>query len=549
MRTSARFSVALALAAAPAPAPAQAYVTGRTPSARVDRIFAAYDRDDAPGCAVGVIEGGKLTYARGYGSAQLEHGVRITPSTTFYLASTAKQFTAYSVLLLERDGKLALDDDVRRYIPELAPFADPITIRQLLHHTSGLRDYFGLFALRGWQYDELLTPEELLTLVARQRTLNFVPGQHHLYSNTGYALLALVVQRVSGRSLRDFADERIFRPLGMSSTQFRDDHRRLVRRRAAGYDRTSAGFEQSEPAFDVVGDGGLFSTVEDLARWDANFYEPKVGDRATLARLLQRGVLASGDTIFYAAGVGHGTYRGAQTLSHPGAYAGYRAELMRFPTYGLSVAVLCNRGDANPTLLAEQVADVYLGDALTDDAPVRVTNVSASASLDRRAVSRLAGLYWSEDDESVFRIVAGDGALRVGTSDPLQPVAPLVFAVAGTPTRYRFDTTSTPSAVVVSRFGLPDQRFEVVDSATADAQTIDHLLGRYRSDEIGVQMTVQLTEGKPSVRWTGTRETPLTPLFGNTFVADGGLIVRFAPRDSLLTISNGRMQRLTFKRR
>ena len=551
MRTLTRFSLALAFPLIAEPAAAQIYVAniGGSAPRRVDALFAKYDSEQAPGCAVAVIQAGRLTYAKGYGMADLEQGIRISPSSAFYLASTSKQFTAFSILLLQRDGKLALDDDVRRYVPELPDFGAPITIRQLLHHTSGLRDYFGLFALRGWQFDEPLTERDVLALLARQRALNFPPGKRHLYSNTGYVLLGLVVKRASGLSLRDFAARRIFAPLGMALSQFRDDHRQIVRRRAAAYELTANGFERSEPSFDVVGDGGLFSTVEDLARWDGNFYEPRAGDPATVARMLDRGVLATGDTVYYANGIEFGSYRGVETLSHAGAYAGYRSELLRFPSYSLTVAVLCNRGDANPTALAERVADVYLEAALPTETPARVAAVSNRPPVDGRALRRFAGMYWNDADESILRIAVDNGTLRVSGSDPLVPLAPLVFGVEGTQTLYHFDTTGARPGVVVSRFGLPDERFVAVDSASVDSSQVRRMVGKYRSDEIGVQMTVLLANGRPSVHWTGALETPLTALFGHTFLADGGLIVRFAPDDSSLTVSNGRTQRLAFKRR
>lgn len=242
----------------------------------VDTIFAPYNRRGAPGCAVGIVQNDSLTYSRGFGEAVLLSHARNTPTTAFYIASLSKQFTAMSVLLLAQDKKLSLDDDIRRWVPEV-PSLGRITLRQLMQHTSGLRDYYSLLGINGWRQNELLTEREFLDLVSRQRALNFAPGTEFLYSNTGYALLSIVVRRASGMSLRAFAAQRIFTPLGMTDTQFRDDHTQPVEREAIGYLPQDGGFTVSIPQLDVVGDGGVFSTVEDLARWDANFDTGVVG--------------------------------------------------------------------------------------------------------------------------------------------------------------------------------------------------------------------------------------------------------------------------------
>jgi CubicO group peptidase (beta-lactamase class C family) len=325
----------------------------------VDTIFAPYNRRNAPGCAVGIVQNGALTYSRGFGEAVLLNHVKNTPQTAFYIASLSKQFTALSVLLLQQDKKLSLDDDIRRWVPEV-PSLGHITLRELMQHTSGLRDYYGLLGINGWRQNELLTQREFLDLVSRQRALNFPPGTEFLYSNTGYALLAIVVQRASGMSLRDFAAQRIFKPLGMTHTEFRDDHTQPIDREAIGYLPQDGGFAVSIPQLDVVGDGGVFSTVEDLARWDANFDSGLVGGREGMRMMQQTATLPDGRSTGYALGLSVGNFGGSRVVSHSGAYGGYRSTYLRFPEDHLSVITLCNVS-ALSSELAERVASLYLG--------------------------------------------------------------------------------------------------------------------------------------------------------------------------------------------
>src|SRR5690606_17154623 len=324
----------LALIAAALPLAVEAHAQSRPDlSARVDSLFAEWDRPGSPGCALGVVRDGRLDYARGYGYANLDHDVPITPSTVFYIASVSKQFTAASIVLLAQQGRLSPDDDVRAYIPELPDYGATITIRHLIHHTSGLRDYLTLMLLAGMRLEDVHTDAEVLDLVTRQAALNFTPGERYLYSNTGYLLMAEIVRRVSGKSLREFADEHIFRPLGMANTHFHDDRTMVVRNRALAYARNEDGSFRLDvwSNFDKVGSGGLLASVEDLALWDLNAEHQKVGGAALREQMLGRGVLNDGDTLDYAFGLIIGEYRGLRTVGHSGGSMGFRAHHLRFP--------------------------------------------------------------------------------------------------------------------------------------------------------------------------------------------------------------------------
>src|SRR5271170_5968799 len=318
------------------------------PNGPVDHIFEQWNKPTSPGCALSVIKDGHIIYKRGYGMADLDHDIPITPETVFHVASISKQFTAAAIILLVQEGKISPDDDVRKYITELPDFGVPITIRQLIHHTSGLRDQWSLLGLAGWRYSlDLITDEDVLDVISRQKELNFMPGAEYVYCNTGFTFLAQIVKRVSGESLREFTVKRIFQPLGMKSTHFRDDHAEIVKHIAYGYvdGEGGANYRLSVTNFDTVGATSLLTTVEDLAHWDENFYHPKVGGTAFLKQQLEDGKLNSGKLIHYAFGLSLGKYRGLPTVGHGGADAGYRADFLRFPEQHFAVACLCNEGE------------------------------------------------------------------------------------------------------------------------------------------------------------------------------------------------------------
>lgn len=393
----------------------------------VDSMMVSYTVGRSPGCAVGVTQDGALSFAKGYGLADVAHGTPLTPSTRFYVASLSKQFTAMSIVLLVEDGRLSLDDVVQKWVPELPSFGKRITLRHLLSHTSGLRDYMTLLAVSGWPSDGELTERQFLDLIHRQKTLNFSPGDEFLYSNTGYALLAVVVKRASGLSLRDFAAKRIFEPLGMTNTEFRDDHKKAIPNRALGYEETQNGIVETNPRMDVVGDAGVYSTVEDLAKWEANFTIPKVGGALGITMMTEPGRLNNGQKIPYGFALTLGEMRGMKTIAHSGAFGGFRTEFLRFPEVDIGVVTLCNTSAVSPTL-AEQVGTIMLGvmpKQFTVAAPQFDISQSAYAtgaqptSADSGVTGRqrndllakMAGSYYSDELDLNVSLVARDGAL------------------------------------------------------------------------------------------------------------------------------------------
>src|SRR5467141_1935516 len=335
-------------------------------TAAVDEVFADLTKAGSPGCALGVYRDGKTIYSKGYGLANLEQNVPITPQSVFDIGSTSKQFTAASILLLEKQGKLSINDDVRKYIPELPEYGQKVTILHLLNHTSGLRDYLTLMDLAGMHIDGVTTDEDALQIISRQKALNFAPGSDWLYSNTGFFLLSVIVKRVSGKTLREFAGENIFVPLEMTHTQYRDDHTSLIANRAMAYDakEKGGGYRLNVSYFEQTGDGAVHTSVEDLLKWDENFYSGQIGGKEFLSEIQEQGKLNDGKVLDYAKGLRIADYRGLRTVSHGGSWGGYRAELLRFPEQHFSVACLCNLGSASPSNRARRVADIYLASGM-----------------------------------------------------------------------------------------------------------------------------------------------------------------------------------------
>jgi CubicO group peptidase (beta-lactamase class C family) len=407
-------ALALGMCSAPSASRGQDKAT-----AAVDEVFADFTKAGSPGCAVAVYRNGRIIYAKGYGLANIEEDVALTPESVFDIGSTSKQFTAASILLLEKQGKLSVNDDVRKYIHELPDYGSKITILHLLNHTSGLRDYLTLMDLAGINTDNVTTDEDALQIITRQKALNFAPGSEWLYSNTGYFLLSVIVKRVSGKTLREFAAENIFSPLGMTHTQYRDDHTALIPERAMAYDpkERKDGYALNVSYFEQTGDGAVHTSVEDLLRWDENFYSGQVGGKDFLTELQEPGKLNSGKVLDYAKGLRIADYRGLHTVSHGGSWGGYRAELLRFPDQHFSVACLCNRGDANPSRRAVQVADIYLGSMMKPKeekkAAERETAEKKEIPLSAEQLRVYTGDYWSGELGVTYRLGIVDGKLKV----------------------------------------------------------------------------------------------------------------------------------------
>jgi CubicO group peptidase (beta-lactamase class C family) len=542
--------------------------------ARVDQLFAQWDRPDRPGCAVSVLRDGRAVYARGYGSANLEYDIPITPTSVFHVASISKQFTAMAVALLVAEGRVSWDDDIRRYVSEVPGFDAPITLRQLAHHTSGLRDQWSLLRMAGWRWEEdVVRQADVLDLTSRQRALNFESGSAFLYSNTGYTLLAVVVERVSGQSLREFAAERIFGPLEMTATAFHDDHTAIVRNRAYAYVLgDDDAYHISIPDFDTVGATSLFTTVEDLARWDRNFYTGEVGGRLVLDDLHRPGTLNDGRIISYAVGLTHGIYRGHATVGHGGADAGYRAEFLRFPDQQLSFAVLCNLASSDPGRLIRAVADIYLesatsvaggtpapwsGSAALADGAAGPGGVGPAVSPQGEGqLEALTGLYRRDESDAPLQLVVRNGVLRIlsggGAASDFVPVGPDRFRLAGSSAEGVFDRTAGADGSLLLRLsGAAGGDFTQEPRWRPSTEELTRFVGSYYSDELGVQYALSVDAGRLIMRQRRLGALALLPTYPDGFFTSGFYLAFTHGADDTVdgfTISTARAWKVRFDR-
>ena len=386
--------------------------------AKVDQLFAKWNKPDSPGAAVAVTREGEVIYKQGYGTANLEYGIPIIPTTIFDIASVSKQFAAFAIATLAHNGKLSLDDDIRLPLPDVPDFGHTITIRHLLHHTSGLRDWVQSLVIAGDMMDDVISFKHILKMVRHQKALNYEPGTAYSYSNTGYNLLAEIVETVTGNSFREWTDANIFKPLGMSNTHFHDDYEMILKNRAYSYQTAeNGGFKHAINNTTALGSSSLYSTVEDLAKWMLNFDYPQIGEQTVLDQMRQRGVLSNGEQISYAFGLNISEYRGLQTVGHSGSWRGFRSHLMRFPDQKFGVVILCNLDTFNPLRLAEKVADLYLADALAPaekaSEPEKAVPAEDTKSepLTPEQLTEFEGDYYTEELDTTYTIVVSENRL------------------------------------------------------------------------------------------------------------------------------------------
>jgi CubicO group peptidase (beta-lactamase class C family) len=490
-----------------------AHATQDTRAARVDALFERFNRTPSPGLAIAVVDDGRVILRKGYGMANLEDQIPITPSTVFDIASVSKQFAGLAIAMLIEQGKVRLTDDIRKHIPELPDIGHTITVDHLLHHTSGLRDWPGTLAVAGWRMDDVISFDQILSMAYHQKTLNFTPGAEYTYSNTGYNLLAELVERVTGQSFRAWTDQHLFKPLGMTSSFFRDDHTALVRHRALGYAREPDNTFRSIPNnLTALGSSSLFSTVDDLAKWVLNFDNPVVGGQAAMAMTRTRGKLNSDSTISYAFGVSHGEYRGQPTVAHSGGWASFGTYLVHFPNQKFGVIVLGNSPIANPSRAAFEIADIYLEKELAPRAASPTPETGRTVEVSTDVLRNYVGVYKLGPGWYV-RIRQDGRTLRAQASGenefPMSARSDSVFWVDayGATISFRRDDTGR-----VTHFVYRDRRAPRMDEtrATRPAGTVD-FVGSYVSDEL--QTTYEVVQRNDSLvlrhRRHGT--IPLTP--------------------------------------
>jgi CubicO group peptidase (beta-lactamase class C family) len=514
-------------------------------AAKIDQLFAKWNHRDTPGVIVAVARDGETIFSRAYGMANLEHGIPLTSDTVTESGSVAKQFTAAAVVLLAQRGKLSLDDPIRKHLPEMpAALADRITVRMLLNHTSGLRDIHGLFDLMGRpSYTSAHDNAEVLRVMSRQRQLNFAPGAEYLYCNAAFVLAAIIVQRASGQPFGAFCEEQVFRPHGLTHTHWRSDFTALVPGRATGYEpRPGGGYQIDSPYSNIVGNGGLFFTAGDLLKWNASLDET-AGEWGEVVRTLQtRSKLSDGRAINYGLGIGIDDYAGLKEISHGGATSGYKTFLARFPERHLSLVLLGNAGEFNPSAVSRPLLRLVL------DLPAPTP--PARAKISAEALAACAGHYHSKQTDDLVNLTVKDGKLFSGGTAELIPTGPGTFANAAGTTTFAFAEAPRRQFTLTTGNGVVT--FDGVSMATPRTAQLAAYAGTYQSEELEVTHILTSKEGRLSAERWPTPAWELKPTFADGFTFGPGWHATFT-RDANGAITgyeltNGRCRRVKFVR-
>jgi CubicO group peptidase (beta-lactamase class C family) len=534
-------------------------------AAEIDAIFADCDTTSCPGCALGVVRDGEMIYKRGYGMANLEYGIALSPRSVFRTASVGKQFTAMAIAILHQQGKLSIDDPLSKYFPEFPDWADEVTVRHLVHHTSGIRDYLTLAWLAGKGDEDYYSDEYALDLIGAQHHLNFPPGDEHLYSNSGYLLLAYIVKRVTGESLREWAAENIFGVLGMKNSHFHDDHTHIVPFRADGYAPTEDGFRISMTILDMVGDGGVYTTVEDFLLWDRNFYHNTLGGggEELIELVTTPGELNTDEEMTYAFGLGVEEYRGLRLIEHGGSFVGFRTDTIRFPEQRFSVVVYCNRADANPDKRSRKVAELYLGDVMGPDesSAAKASREVEGVEVPAKQLESLAGYYWSETRREAQEVTWSDGKLAFVYTDEQRfemiPLAADRFAVQspwfGAEVSFKGIVGGIRQMEVSLDGAKKPMLYESFVPREPSAEDLEAYTGTYVSDELGVSYALDVEDDSLVFRIVRHEAHELEPLFGEVFSNDDYGVFEFKRKANGtatgFSLDAGRVRNLEFMRR
>jgi CubicO group peptidase (beta-lactamase class C family) len=506
-------------------------------NAKVDCIFDHYAKPGSPGCALAVIKDGRVAYQQGYGLANLEHSVPVLPSTVFNVGSMAKQFTAFAIALLEAEGKLSLDDDLHKHLPEMHDFGHRITLRHLMHHTSGMRCTFPeLLALAEWRDTDATTTQDVFWLLRAQRELNFPPGDEFLYANSNYILLALICERVSGQSFAGFCQDRIFGPLEMTHSCINDSLVKLIPGRASGYYDDGQGNWLNAPLTDsVIGPTNVYSSVEDLARWDENFYTGRAGGHAVIERMHQPGSLNDGTELDYAFGLTVGPahrFRGWQVVEHGGGQGGYGSWMMRFPELHLSIVVLFNCFLWDMQDYALKVADLFVeeqaGPEMTEGGQGAPSESAGPVELNVEQLVGKTGLYYSARRAAVREIRCVEDRLQFQGYD-LVPLSENMFFFEVEPqTRVEFIPGMDGTIVGMKTLsGADEYSYNRVEAASTTPAILAQYVGRYYSPELDIHWAIEAGDGFLTGKRRKYTDSKLTPVFADAFSDDWGPLMGY----------------------
>lgn len=497
----------------------------------------------APGCAVGVSLNGESVFEKAFGLAEMEFGIPNTAQTIFESGSVAKQFTAAALVLLEQDGKLKIDDPVRKYIPELPEYDKPVTIRHILTHTAGLRDWGSVMALTGaGRGDRVVTQAIALDVIYRQKHLDFTPGAEYSYSNSGYQLAAEIVERVSKQKFADFVGERIFRPLGMKNSSWRDDYRRLVPGRAQAYSKFSptSPWSLNMPFMNVVGNGGMLTTVGDWLKWN-QMLDDRKWNAPLVDALETQGLLNDGRKISYALGLDTSDYRGLREISHGGATAGYLTWLARFPDKKVSIAVLCNGGVPELGSVGPRIRDEIFGPYPDGPQP------PAFVTVPEDELRKYVGTWKNEVTRNANQIMLDKAELKLN-GGPLKPIGDGSFMLGERKVRFK---DGTPITATIANTDGSVTRLTQVSEWKPTATDLVEFSGDWSSEEAQARLNIALEADKAFVVIRPVAKFPMTPIYKDHFSAQGYVV--WFTRDSKgkierMHLGTGRMRDMFFER-
>lgn len=499
----------------------------------------------APGCAVGVSMNGESIFEKAFGLAEMEHNIANTPQTIFESGSVAKQFTAAALVLLQQEGKLNIDDSVRKYIPELPDYGAPLTIRHLLNHTAGLRDWGAVMSLTGaGRGDRIISQELAVDVVLRQRYLDFKPGTEYSYSNSGYQLAAEIVERVSKQKFPAFVTERIFKPLGMTNSSTRDDYQRIVLGRALAYSRQGANtpWALNMPLMNVYGNGGMLTTVGDWLKWNA-MLDARTWNPGLVEALETQGITNGDKKISYALGLQVGLYRGMRDVSHGGSTAGYQTFLARYPDQKLSVAVLCNGTSPSAGGLATAITDEIFG-------PFPAATQPQIVQLSEDKLKSFVGIWRNEKSHFPGRFTFENGGLRFN-GGPVRSVADDVMLLGNTRVKVTFGKDGRPVSGESTENDGSITRFVADAFWSPTADEMKQLAGDWYSDEAQAKISFVIENGVPYIENKPVMKLKLEPLYKDNFSTPGYVVWFSRDKESkveLMHVGTGRMRDMLFQR-
>ena len=520
---------------------------------KIDSLFIGWNQPNHPGGVVGIQQNGKVVFQKAYGLASLEYLVPNTTGTQFNTASVSKQFTAMGIVLLHQEGKLSVDDDIHKYVPELPDFGHTITIRHMLHHTSGLRSLHALLGLAGWRGDDLRTNEDLYRLMEQQRDLNFTPGDEYLYCNTGFMYMAKIIETVTGEKFTDWMQQSIFTPLGMTDTYIEDQYNRVVPQNATSYySSADEGFTRAVEYWDYVGSGNMHSTARDLLTWLSNFDNPSVGWEEHFAMLQTLDNFNDGTPNPYGFGIGTGSFHGKRLVSHGGSIGGFRANVIAFPEEELSIVILTNFSSANPGQKTRKVAGILLG---TEEIETTTNSSAEAIQLPKKALAKYEGDYWNDREKYSRKIYLKNDTLRYSRSESnenaLVPVGKSEFAMLGVPNdlKIRFEEMENVMTMSVAAENESPSSFYRYEATEPTPDELKSYVGTFYSPELQTSYKIAMEGEELAAHHPRHGKLPMERVKKDVLEGEWPLDVVEYQRDDSgniagIRVSNGRVRNL-----